>query len=248
MSPTAPSLLAPAAAWLLGAPEPSGPGLPALLALCAGSFLLGGVPFGLILGLAKGVDIRKVGSGNVGATNLSRALGRPWGIAAFLLDLAKGLVPVLVAGALESPPGGRSVLGTGGWDLALVGILAILGHVFSPYLRFRGGKGVATTFGVMAALSWLAALVAGVVWLACFAAFRVVSIASLAAAAALPVAVAVLDRGRTDGAWPAVQAFSIAVALLIVVRHRSNIQRLLRGEELAPGRGARGPDAGGGAT
>ena len=224
----------------------------AIAALCVGAYLLGSVPFALILGKLKAVDIRKLGSGNVGATNLGRALGRPWGIAAFFLDFAKGLLPVIVAVALGErvAPAGWA---PGGWSPVLVGASAIAGHVFPVYLGLRGGKGVATTFGVMAGLSPLATLAMALVWLVTFLATRTVSVASLAGAAVLPLAawlvegtfVGSVGSGASEATVgseasgraprPAVPIFALAVGALIVVRHRSNIRRILRGEELARG-------------
>lgn len=206
------------------------------LSLVLASYLLGAVPFSLLLGLARGTDIRKVGSGNVGATNLSRALGWKWGYLAFFLDFAKGALPVVGALALESRAPGSVCPQEGGWVPVLAGLSAILGHVFPVYLGFRGGKGVATTFGVMAALSPLAAVLAGAVWGIVFVLARLVSVASLAAAVALPLGVWLFEQGSRPQGSAAVQAFAIAIALLIVVRHGENIRRLLRGEELAPGR------------
>ena len=192
--------------------------------LVIASYLLGSVPFAWLLGLSRGVDIRRRGSGNIGATNLGRILGRRWGIAAFLADFAKGLAPVVLARFLF--PGGDAI------HLPLAaGCAAIAGHVLPVWLRFRGGKGVATTFGVLAALAWAASLAAGVVWLALFRVTRVVSLASLGAAVAFPLGVW-WSRGDPPSAdHAAVQVFSIAVAALIFVRHRANIRRLLRGEE-----------------
>lgn len=205
---------------------------PSLVSTCvyAAAYLLGGIPFGLLLGLTRGVDIRRIGSGNVGATNLARALGTRWGIAAFLLDFLKGLFPVLGA-AWIAAEGSHELVPGGGWGPVLAGTAAILGHVFPVYLALRGGKGVATTFGVLAGLSWLSTLIMGAVWLAVFLPTRIVSLASLAAAMALPVAVALVEgTGRDTQAGPLL-LFAVGMALLIVVRHRGNIRRLLRGEE-----------------
>jgi glycerol-3-phosphate acyltransferase PlsY len=197
--------------------------------LCAGAYLLGAVPFGLLLGLLRGVDIRKVGSGNIGATNLSRALGRPWGIAAFTLDFVKGLVPVVAA---RRVPPEAFAWSAEGWLAIAAGLAAVLGHVFPVYLRFRGGKGVATTFGVMAALAWLPTAIGGIVWGLAFLATRTVSVASLAAAAALPVAVGLLERRPAGGVDVPLLGVAAAISLLVAIRHRANIGRLLRGEEL----------------
>lgn len=219
------------------------------ICLAAAAYLLGSVPFSLLLGLSRGVDIRRIGSGNVGATNLGRALGRRWAIVAFLLDFSKGFLPVLAARLLAADgcglpshgsEGGAVLAGTeGGWAPVLIGLAAILGHVFPLTLRFRGGKGVATTFGVMAALSWLSTSLAALVWGTVFAATRTVSVASLAAAASLPPGTWLFERGRADGAFPAIGAFSATVALLVFVRHADNLRRLVRGEELECRRGDR---------
>jgi glycerol-3-phosphate acyltransferase PlsY len=173
------------------------------------------------------VDIRREGSGNIGATNLSRALGRRWGIAAFLLDYAKGLLPVLAAQLLPLglEPGTRGHLALG------CGAAAVAGHLFPLYLGFRGGKGVATTFGVMTALAWVASLAAGFLWLALYLGTRIVSVASLAAALCLPAAVWLSHLGRPFAEYAGLEIFAGLLAAAIVLRHRSNIARLLRGEE-----------------
>lgn len=204
----------------------------ATVLVCLVAYLLGSVPFGLLLGLLKGVDIRATGSGNIGATNLSRAIGRRWGYLAFLLDFGKGCGPVLGARALVAAGPDRFLLGQHGWLCVLAGLFAVLGHVFPVYLRFRGGKGVATAFGVVAALAWLSTLIAGVVWLVLYLATRVVSVASLAAAVVLPTAVALVRDGGAAGGYVSVQALTVACAILIICRHHTNIARLLRGEEL----------------
>ena len=137
------------------------------LVLCAslcGAYLLGSVPFALLLGRLKGIDIRHVGSGNIGATNLTRTAGRHWGVLAFLLDFFKGLAPVLII-PLVHPFDVTTLLGLMKVHVQiLAGMAAVLGHVWPIYLRFKGGKGVATTFGVMAGLLPIAALISGVAW------------------------------------------------------------------------------------
>jgi acyl phosphate:glycerol-3-phosphate acyltransferase len=196
-------------------------------ALAAGAYLLGSVPFSLILGRLRGVDIRTIGSGNIGATNLTRALGRRWGIAAFALDFLKGLAPVVLALLLARP----EIEVRPEHAAMACGAAAILGHVFPIYLRFRGGKGVATSFGVIAGLAPVASLAAGAAWLGLFLLTGTVSIASLAAAAVFPPGVLYCYRhGPPSVAIPMV-VLGVLVALLIVVRHRSNIRRLLSGKE-----------------
>jgi acyl phosphate:glycerol-3-phosphate acyltransferase len=203
---------------------------PAVIVLILlGAYLSGSVPFALLLGFLLRKDIRKIGSGNPGATNLARAAGRGWGITAFILDFAKGLLPVLAARWLEEAGEARLFHWTGMVQTA-AGLAAILGHVFPVWLRFRGGKGVATTFGVMAGLSTAATVLAGAVWAVVYLVSRTVSLASIAAALALPAGVLLLERAGDR--FLVLLAFSAAVALLIIIRHRSNIARLLRGEEL----------------
>ena len=190
------------------------------IALVAGSYLLGSVPFGLLLARAfAGVDVRAAGSGNIGATNVARTAGRSLGILTLLLDAGKGALAVAVTSI---------VLGVNmdtGWP-TLAGVAAFLGHVFPPWLRFRGGKGVATAFGVILVLSpWLAAgsaaAFAGLVL-----ATRTVSIASIGAALAAAAIAFVLHGWE----WRVTRVVT-AILVVIVVRHRANIGRLLRGEE-----------------
>ncbi len=194
--------------------------------LIAGGYLLGGIPFGLLIGKAHGVDIRERGSGNIGATNLGRALGKRWAFAAFLLDFAKGLVPVLAAGQLLDEAAEREVV------QILVGAASILGHIFPIYLGFKGGKGVATTFGVIATVAFPAAVLAGMVWSIVYLATRTVSISSLTAGIALPLGIWLTDLLYPSPSLAPRLVFSIAIACLIFIRHRENIARILRGEEL----------------
>lgn len=217
----------------------------AWLAAAFGAFLIGSIPFGVILGRAHGVDIRDKGSRNIGATNVGRVLGRRWGILCFLLDGAKGALPVLAAGAVAGALG-RSAdeLGAATTSLwLLVVVAAILGHVFSPFVGFRGGKGVATAFGGLVAF-WpmltIPALVAVGVWLVVLVAGRIVSLASIAGAVALPAATLAFSI-RSAAAWP-LGAATILLAALVIVRHHANVGRLLRGEEPRLGRRAAAND------
>ncbi len=197
------------------------------LALAAASYLLGSVPFGLLISKAvAGVDVRRVGSGNIGATNVGRAAGPVAGIATLVLDAAKGALPALAAGALLEPagPGGAA------WPAA-AGAAAFLGHLFPPWLRFRGGKGVATALGVTLALSPWVALSAALAFAAALAATRIVSVGSLAGAATCAAGMLFAHGTRSPATWAA--AF---MAAAMVVRHRANIARLLRGEERRLGR------------
>jgi glycerol-3-phosphate acyltransferase PlsY len=187
-----------------------------------GSYLLGSIPFGLLLAkLFGGADVRKAGSGNIGATNVARVAGPAAGALTLLLDAAKGWFAVWLAG--------RFMHGQAGL-LVASGFFALMGHCFPPWLRFRGGKGVATAAGVFAALcpeAMVAALIlfALVVWF-----WRYVSLGSLAAAAAIPLFVYFLWAPHF--APPnAVTLGSLAISALVIFQHRGNIGRLVRGEE-----------------
>lgn len=185
------------------------------LLLLLGGYLLGAVPFGLLIGWARGVDVRRLGSGNIGATNVLRVVGKAEAAGTLLLDGVKGAAPVLLARALT--------LGDG-WAAA-AGLAAFLGHCFPVFLRFRGGKGVATALGAVLAALPVVGLTALAVWLATALCFRYSSLAALAAAVSLPVTTAVREGGGPS------LALTLLLAALIVVRHHANIRRLWRGEE-----------------
>jgi len=197
------------------------------------AYLIGSVPFAFLIARSAGKDLRTIGSGNIGATNLARAVGRKWGYFCFALDVLKGLVPVAVAGAMGGALHTPLLLSL--W--LLVGIAAILGHVFPVYLRFKGGKGVATSFGVALGL-WpyftLCALVALLVWVAVVLIWRYVSLASVSAAIAFPmalvVAIFIVPAWRSASLWPLVVA-AVAIPILVIVRHRENLRRLAAGTE-----------------
>lgn len=189
------------------------------------SYLIGAVPFAYLLARAKGVDIRAIGSGNVGATNVFRAVSRPLGILTFLLDVGKGfgpafLLPRLAPGDLPD----RATLSLG----LLCACMAVIGHTWPVYLRFRGGKGVATTSGALLALVPAAAGIAFAAWAIVFAGSRYVSAASLAAAAATSASSWFLYL-ETRG--PLLPSALTAIAILVMARHTGNIRRLLRGTE-----------------
>ena len=201
------------------------------LLLLAG-YLAGSLPMGLLIGRARGVDVRLHGSCNIGATNVGRVLGKPWFLVVFALDFGKAYGPVWVARRFAS------AAGTPERDTfaLMVGVAAILGHVFPLYLKFKGGKGVAAAAGVFVAVAPAPTGVAALAWLAVFLASRYVSLASLAAAAALPLACFLLPSYTDCEVASSVQWMALVVGLLIIVRHRSNIGRLLRGEESRAGR------------
>jgi acyl phosphate:glycerol-3-phosphate acyltransferase len=187
------------------------------LALIALSFLLGSFPTGMVFARARGVDLRKVGSGNIGATNVGRAMGKTWAIVVLIIDALKGLLPVLAARGL----------GFGPWTAGLCGFAAIAGHSFSVFLGGKGGKGVATSLGAGLGLAPLPTLGAFALYGLLFLITRISSVGSIAAVVAFPVLIYVL--GPRD---PSLVAFGVATALLVVVRHKDNLRRLIRREEL----------------
>jgi len=191
------------------------------IGLVVATFLIGGIPFGLLAGKCKGIDLRNVGSGNIGATNAFRMLGKGWGIAVFLLDFAKGYVPLLLVSVwLKDTVSPLDVV------MVLCGMGAVLGHNFSPYLGFKGGKGMATSAGILLAWIPLALLLCVAVWGLVFLVTRYVSLASIIAGLALPVITVVTVPDRL-----AYIAAAILLGLMSVWKHRTNIRRLRDGTE-----------------
>lgn len=188
-----------------------------------GAYLVGAIPTSYLAGRLAGVDLRQVGSKNVGATNLYRAAGLRLAVPAGLFDVAKGFVPTLLAPA------------TAPWLPVAVGSAAVVGHVFPVYLGFRGGKGVATAAGAVLALAPLALAVSAAVWVAVLAASKFVSLASICGAVAFPIAVRLLEPDRV---WTF--GVGVALGLFIIYTHRSNIGRLLTGTERRVGRRVHG--------
>ena len=187
---------------------------PYLLAGFSAAYLLGSIPFGVILTrLAGAGDIRRIGSGNIGATNVLRTGRKGLAALTLVLDAGKGWLAVFIAGRLYGP------------DMAVIACYGVLiGHVFPLWLHFRGGKGVSTALGVLLALSWPVGVAALLAWVAVVVATRLSSLAALVAAAAAPVFAWFLATQQTT-------EFAVALAVLIWLRHLGNIRRLLRGEE-----------------
>lgn len=199
-----------------------------LILMAVVAYLVGSIPFGFMIGRARGVDLRTTGSGNIGSTNIYRALGLKVALVVFALDAGKGIVGTRLV----------AMLGDGTLDAASLRFIAalavILGSMASVFMRFRGGKGVATGAGVFLALEPVATVIAIALWAGLVAAFKIVSIGSLAAAAALPLLVAVLS---SMGSFRnPVFYLALVVAGLIFASHRSNIGRLLQGREKRVGR------------
>jgi glycerol-3-phosphate acyltransferase PlsY len=186
---------------------------PAIVAAAVCGYLLGSIPFGLILTRLAGLgDIRRVGSGSIGATNVLRTGNKPIAALTLVFDAGKGLAAVLVAG-LSGP------------ESALAAAIAVIvGHMFPVWLRFRGGKGVATALGVLLAIAWPVALIAAALWLLTAIVFRYSSLAALVAAVAAPAASWIFADP------PRAIAISV-IAILVVIRHRENVHRLLAGTE-----------------
>ena len=179
------------------------------------AYLLGSVPTGYILGSLAGVDVRKTGSGNVGATNVARVVGKRHGILTLVADIAKGFIPIAVAFSLGLTPTAT----------AFVGIAAFLGHLYPVFLRFQGGKGVATALGVFLGLAPWATLVLMAIFVLVVLATRVVSLSSIVAAAFAPIVFWFFFHS------PILTGTSLFIAVMIILRHRGNIQRLLLGTE-----------------
>ncbi len=194
------------------------------LLLVVASYLIGAFPTSYVTGrLVRGIDLRQHGSGNLGATNVFRVLGWKAAVPVMLVDIFKGFAPTFFFPRLDGSPR---------WEWALAfGAAAILGHVYSIYVHFKGGKGVATSAGVFLALAPVAVLVGLGVWLVIVATTRIVSIASIAAAIVVPVMV-FLTRRPAPILW-----LSLALAVFVIWAHRTNIGRLLRGEEHRFGHG-----------
>jgi len=212
--------------------------------LAAAAYLVGAIPFGLLVGRWRGIDVRTVGSRNIGATNVGRQLGRPCGILVFVLDVLKGLVPTAVAGwvliglaqeaNLADPVRYLCWLGTGA--------ASVVGHNYPIYIGFRGGKGVSTSLGVALGvypMLTIPALIAFGVWAVVVAVSRYVSLGSMAAGVAFPIAfLAVSSRRQPAGlseSWPLL-VFAVLIGLLVLLRHRSNLRRLIAGTETRIGR------------
>ena len=199
-----------------------------------GAYLLGSVPFGYLIGRFNGLDIRKQGSGNIGATNVSRVVGKPWGVFCFVLDFLKGLLPVVASLVWTQ----RVTVSDGTTYLlpVLVGAAAVIGHIWPVFLSFKGGKGMATMIGVSLALAPLPVLIGVAGWLVVFKIGRIVSLASIVAAILMPLSgLALFLCGIRPASLASlnepVLVLMAVLAVIVVAKHRSNIVRLLQGTE-----------------
>ena len=199
-----------------------------LTGVLLGSYLLGSIPFGYVAGKIRGIDIRKIGSGNIGATNVVRVLGKRYGYSVFVLDFLKGFgaVKISMSIATDARPEWASpeIFGI------FAAIASVIGHSFPVWLKFRGGKGVATSAGALFGLIPLAALIGIVIWVLVFWLTRYVSVASVVAAATLPLVILIMTRlDQIHG--NALFYSSLGLAAVVMWRHRSNFSRLMHGSE-----------------
>jgi len=200
---------------------------------CLLAYLVGSIPFGLLIAKAHGKDLRSIGSGNIGATNVARALGRKWAYLCFLLDMLKGSLPMLIIGNYQLPITSYQLL----WLWLAVGCAAILGHIFPIYLKFKGGKGVATSLGVALGL-WpyytICASFAVAIWIVVVLIWKYVSLASITASVSFPLllilAIILMPGWEFVSLWPLL-IVATAIPLMVIVRHRENIKRLIAGTE-----------------
>ncbi|MBR7127258.1 MAG: glycerol-3-phosphate 1-O-acyltransferase PlsY [Lentisphaeria bacterium] len=197
-----------------------------IFAIIVGSYLLGSIPFGLLIGKMNGIDIRKVGSCNIGATNVSRTVGKNWGKLCFFLDLMKGFLPTFIATMIFSKNAELK-----SFVPLLAGAASMLGHMFSIYLKFTGGKGVATGGGIILGLAPWTFVAAIISWAIVFLISRYVSLASIVAAASLAI-YAIIFRflGIQFVPWISIIFFAV-IGSIAIYRHHSNIKRLLNGTE-----------------
>jgi glycerol-3-phosphate acyltransferase PlsY len=192
------------------------------------SFLLGSIPFGYLAGRIGGIDIRKAGSGNIGATNVVRVLGKRYGYPVFVLDFLKGLGAVKISLAIAS--GVRPEWASPEMFGVVAAVSSVIGHSFPPWLNFRGGKGVATSAGALFGLMPLATLIGIAIWILVFWLTRYVSVASVATAVVLPLVISIMTRlDQSQG--NALFYSSLCIAAVVIWRHRSNLSRLMRGSE-----------------
>ena len=202
--------------------------LPPFVLCCLAGFVCGATPFGYFAGRLKGIDIREHGSGNIGATNVIRVLGKGIGIPVFILDVIKGWLPAWLAGLWFAAHGAGAELTTGAEIAA--GVAAVLGHNYTFWLRGKGGKGVATSCGALLGTAPEALAVGVLGWIITVKTTRYVSVASIVAGLAIPAAMAV--RMAITGLWnPILLGFGMALGLLAIWRHKTNIQRLMAGTE-----------------
>jgi acyl phosphate:glycerol-3-phosphate acyltransferase len=199
-----------------------------LVVLLVGSYLLGSIPFGYLAGRLVGIDIRQAGSGNVGATNVVRVLGKGYGYPVFALDFLKGFGAVKIS--MLMAPGRLPEWNSPEIFGIVAAVSSVLGHLYPPWLKFKGGKGVATSAGALLALTPVATLIGVTIWIIVFWMTRYVSLASITAAVVLPIIILVVSSEDQNKGKPLFYS-SACVAAVVIWRHRSNLSRLIRGTE-----------------
>ena len=193
------------------------------------AYLIGSIPWGFILAKMNGIDIRQHGSGNIGATNVLRTLGKKWGIPCFILDFIKGLAPVVVVNLLIAS---ETIPESAHLSTVISALGTVFGHVYTIFLKFKGGKGIATSAGCLIALAPYPLLIALIIWVAFFYSTRYVSLASIVAAGALPINAFICNTvGMGTAASGAEILLLSLLGLLAIYRHKSNITKLLNGTE-----------------
>ena len=198
-----------------------------LLVVALLSYLAGSVPTGYLIGKINGIDIRKHGSHNIGATNVRRVLGRDWSFICFACDFLKGYLPVLLFGRHMA---GSWIIGAG-YGVLVAAFASICGHIFPVWLRFKGGKGVATTLGVVTGIALVPVLVGGIIWLIVFKISKIVSLASMISVACIALCALIMKIfGYHIISWHGV-ILLVVIALLVIIRHKDNIKRLREGTE-----------------
>ena len=201
-----------------------------LIAVFLVSYLIGAIPWGYLIGKRHGVDIRKLGSKNVGATNVTRVVGKWSGRLCFLLDFLKGFIPVLVVTILRE----KDIISDEYQIIQIVAALStVLGHMFPVYLWFRGGKGISTAGGAILALAPYSFAIAGIVWVMIYLLSRYVSLASIAAATVMPICATLINWLKPDlyPRSPYVLGFLYFLSVMAILKHSGNIKRLLNGTE-----------------
>lgn len=197
------------------------------------SYLIGSVPWGFLIGKMRGIDLRREGSGNIGATNVTRVIGNGWGKTCFLLDMIKGFLPVFAVTMLLKH---HAIADINGLAQIVAAAGAVAGHMFCAFLKFKGGKGVSTSAGCLLAMAPYSFAISGVIWIVVFLLGRYVSLASIAAAAALPVSATFFALIKVNGEilYPVsiyILIFLYLLAALAIFKHAGNIRRLINGTE-----------------
>ena len=199
------------------------------------SYLFGSIPWAFIIGKANGIDIRKCGSGNVGATNVTRTVGKYWGKLCFACDLLKGVIPVVLVAQLAKIFFHDATNATINYGCMLAAFGAISGHVWTIFLKFKGGKGISTSAGVLLALAPAPVLAALIFWIIVFKSSKMVSLASICAAALLPIVAIVFNATLKQHVFfvtsTPILIFLVVIAVIAIAKHHSNIKRIINGTE-----------------